>query len=358
MSWFRNDEADKKLGIGQYAQKQPKQEPNNPANRPDMSGVDVHAEVAKLTAERKKNGFGQVDWMPLVTGAGGMLLAHSLGSALMGRKSEEEERRQSIWERLLSAIIPIGLAAGGGYGGYQLGKLIKKSADGTTSQSQPPPFTAADLLAEAKYKRSIAESARDQSDSNAWKFYVPSAIGAAGAAGMIGAYGKGLFYDVPKYNKLNSVHQANLQASNNAIGESVEAAEKANEAMNKRRQAEAKAKAHPKSVKAQTEMATAIDEAIKARKNSAIASNTAKSISLGSAPEAPFKNIGVRVKVTPKGPVPASRPGLLGGGLGLGALSYLGFRAGNAFADAAKEYDAEADRYEHDIEALNAIENQ
>jgi hypothetical protein len=357
MSWFRNDEADKRLKIGPYAKQQPNQGPNNPVKRPDMSGVDVNAALADLEAKSKKNGdndwYKKVDWMPLVTGAGGLLLAHSLGSALVGRKSGEEERRQSIWERLLSVIIPIGLAGAGGYGGYRLGKFIKQSADGTTSQSQPE-YTAEDLLDYFRFNHRVAGDARDQMDLNAWMTYVPSAL--SGAAGLTGVYNyfKGI-YDIKKYNKLNTAYQAMQKAKRNAVGESAEASANANAAKGIRSKAEAYQTAHPKSKKAQLATDAARGVEIKAIKDSAKKGYVAKSMPSLPNPEAPFGNFGVGVKATPKGPIPVTRPWLLGTGSVLSLLSYLGFKAGNNFSNSAKEYSEEADKYQRYIERMNKV---
>lgn len=71
------------------------------------------------------------DWKPWATAFGGGLLMHTLASSLMNNKTDEEKRRESIWERLLSAVIPLGIGGLGMYGGYRLGQSMNKSGEAT-----------------------------------------------------------------------------------------------------------------------------------------------------------------------------------------------------------------------------------
>lgn len=71
------------------------------------------------------------DWKPWATAFGGGFLLHTLASSLMNNKTDEEKRRESIWERLLSAVIPLGIGGLGMYGGYRLGKSLSKEGEAT-----------------------------------------------------------------------------------------------------------------------------------------------------------------------------------------------------------------------------------
>jgi len=89
------------------------------------------AEKAEMEAkknESRKNSFNP-DWLRLALATGGGLIGHSLASSLFDGKTEEEKRRESIWTKLLSAMLPIGAAGLGAWGGYALGGQLKNAAD-------------------------------------------------------------------------------------------------------------------------------------------------------------------------------------------------------------------------------------
>jgi hypothetical protein len=109
----------------------------------DVKSIDDAAALAAAKREKSKNEFNP-DWLRLALAAGGGLISHSLASSLFDGKTEEEKRRQSIWTKLLSAIVPIGAAGLGAWGGYVLGDKMKKvGAD--ASGSQVPMGTRVDI---------------------------------------------------------------------------------------------------------------------------------------------------------------------------------------------------------------------
>lgn len=102
---------------------------------PRAGYVDVHSSVVNPKEQAEGNGGGAngaaneggMDWLPWVMGGGGALLAHSLASSLFGG-SDEDRRKQSVWSRLLSALVPLGVGALGAYGGYALGNSLKTAS--------------------------------------------------------------------------------------------------------------------------------------------------------------------------------------------------------------------------------------
>jgi hypothetical protein len=92
----------------------------------------VRAANAEATAKANQGTKGfDVDWKQLGMMVGGGMLAHSLASSLMNNKSDEEKRRESIWERLLSVVIPIGAMGLGAWGGKYLHSKMAAADEGT-----------------------------------------------------------------------------------------------------------------------------------------------------------------------------------------------------------------------------------
>lgn len=91
------------------------------------------AEKSKMEAKKNEDSFNP-DWLRLALATGGGLIGHSLASSLFEGKTEEEKRRESLWTKLLSAIIPIGAAGLGAWGGYALGGQLKNAADNKGAQ--------------------------------------------------------------------------------------------------------------------------------------------------------------------------------------------------------------------------------
>lgn len=73
-------------------------------------------------------------WMPWLVGGGSALLAHSIMSSIL-EKPDEEKRKQSVWSRLLSTLLPLGVGAIGAYGGYHLGKSLEKKSQATSTNA-------------------------------------------------------------------------------------------------------------------------------------------------------------------------------------------------------------------------------
>lgn len=72
----------------------------------------------------KDKGIGiPKDWLNLAMGGGSALIAHSIASSIFD-KPESERRKDSIWSKVLAALIPIGIGAAGGYGGYKLSEKL------------------------------------------------------------------------------------------------------------------------------------------------------------------------------------------------------------------------------------------
>ena len=94
----------------------------NPS-RAEAVQARINADNARAAEAANQKG-GDFDWRQLGMMVGGGLLAHALASSLVDNKSDEEKRRQSIWERLLAGIIPIGAAGLGAWGGRYLNTKI------------------------------------------------------------------------------------------------------------------------------------------------------------------------------------------------------------------------------------------
>ena len=113
-------------------------------HKPALSGEAAEIDAAaaakaeKTKMEAKKNESGEngfnPDWLRLALATGGGLIGHSLASSLFDGKTEEEKRRESMWTKLLSAMLPIGAAGLGAWGGYALGGQLKNAADNKGAQ--------------------------------------------------------------------------------------------------------------------------------------------------------------------------------------------------------------------------------
>lgn len=99
------------------------------------------AKAEKAEMEAKKNESGEndfnPDWLRLALATGGGLIGHSLAASLFDGKTEEEKRRESLWTKLLSAMLPIGAAGLGAWGGYALGGQLKNAAAGQGAKNGP-----------------------------------------------------------------------------------------------------------------------------------------------------------------------------------------------------------------------------
>lgn len=99
------------------------------------------AKAEKAEMEAKKNESREKsfnpDWLRLALATGGGLIGHSLTSSLFDGKTEEEKRKESLWTKLLSAMLPIGAAGLGAWGGYALGGQLKNAAAGQGAQNVP-----------------------------------------------------------------------------------------------------------------------------------------------------------------------------------------------------------------------------
>ena len=112
-------------------------------HKPALSGEAAEAAkidaAAAAKAEKAKNEPGEngfnPDWLRLALATGGGLIGHSLASSLFDGKTEEEKRRESLWTKLLSAMLPIGAAGLGAWGGYALGGQLKNAADNQVPQN-------------------------------------------------------------------------------------------------------------------------------------------------------------------------------------------------------------------------------
>lgn len=104
---------------------------NKPAPAGEAEEIDA---AAAAKAEKAKEDSFNPDWLRLALATGGGLIGHSLASSLFEGKTEEEKRRESLWTKLLSAMIPIGAAGLGAWGGYALGGQLKNAADNNGAQ--------------------------------------------------------------------------------------------------------------------------------------------------------------------------------------------------------------------------------
>lgn len=86
----------------------------------DSRAHTVQRRVEAADASAAQGGGSSFDWKQMGLMAGGGLLAHSLASSLLNNKTDEEKRRESTWERLLAAILPLGAAGLGAWGGHYL----------------------------------------------------------------------------------------------------------------------------------------------------------------------------------------------------------------------------------------------
>ena len=102
-----------------------------------MSIDNAAAATAKKSLPPSQGGNFNPDWLRLALATGGGLIAHSLASSMLDRKTDEEKRRESIWTKLLSAMIPLGAAGLGAWGGYALGGKMKTAQAGSSGLVGP-----------------------------------------------------------------------------------------------------------------------------------------------------------------------------------------------------------------------------
>lgn len=220
--------------------------PDNP-RAPDPSRAQavqasIDADNARA-AEAAKHKGGDFDWRQLGMMAGGGLLAHALVSSLVDNKSDEEKRRQSIWERLLAGIIPIGAAGLGAWGGHYLNTKIGAAGyvvDGNTNRydrvsgnipyarrivqevvdSAGGPHETLPLGPRMRYtveKDLIPQAEGAQSDAESWRDWTGLGAGIAGLG--TGYFGKKWWdyarqdAEVAKANEIMKQHEAATEAA-------------------------------------------------------------------------------------------------------------------------------------------------
>lgn len=69
--------------------------------------------------------------LPWLIAGGAGLAAHTAASSMM-EGDEKENKKKSAWQKALAALIPVGVGAAAGYGGYSLGKMLKQSQDNSS----------------------------------------------------------------------------------------------------------------------------------------------------------------------------------------------------------------------------------
>ena len=105
--------------------------------------------------------------LPWLIAGGAGLAAHTAASSMM-EGDEKENKKKSAWQKALSALIPVGVGAAAGYGGYSLGKMLKQSQDNSDNS--------------VVY---MGEEAQKQYEGHPW---VRIGLGAGTGAGTYGAY--------------------------------------------------------------------------------------------------------------------------------------------------------------------------
>ena len=158
-----------------------------------QEAISAAETVQKVGPEKKENSnpLQDIDWTQLALAGGGGLLARAIASSMFDGKTDEEKRRESIWMKLLSSMIPIGAAALGTYGGYRLGQHLK-SAEANDNNSQNPiigPTVDNAKLLEAKRTYLDAnkkfQDAADVKNIQGWGSYLGGVAGAsAGLSGI------------------------------------------------------------------------------------------------------------------------------------------------------------------------------
>lgn len=79
-----------------------------------------------------RDGTRKTDWNTLLTTGGGALLAYALASSLVD-KPYGERKKDSMWMKVLRALIPVGAGVAGGVAGHYLG--TKMAADNNSSSN-------------------------------------------------------------------------------------------------------------------------------------------------------------------------------------------------------------------------------
>lgn len=89
----------------------------------------------------KDKGIGiPKDWLNLAMGGGSALIAHSIASSIFD-KPESDRRKDSIWSKVLASLIPIGIGAAGGYGGYKLSEKLFGNPNAKSAQARTNDWT-------------------------------------------------------------------------------------------------------------------------------------------------------------------------------------------------------------------------
>lgn len=74
-----------------------------------------------------------MDWGSWAGAIGGGALGYALGSRMVD-EDEEDKKKRSAWEKLLSVLIPVGISGLGAYGGYRLAKNAGISKKAQTNE--------------------------------------------------------------------------------------------------------------------------------------------------------------------------------------------------------------------------------
>lgn len=99
----------------------------------DPSWAKRNGALVQPGEPRPKNGgegdFSYENILPWLMAGGLGLIGHSVAAPFF---DDDENKKQSVWRKLLGTLIPLGVGGLGAYGGYALGKALleKNGADG------------------------------------------------------------------------------------------------------------------------------------------------------------------------------------------------------------------------------------
>lgn len=97
-------------------------------NKPPEGAKVVKFNRWKHNLPKGPKGLDLDSLLPWLIAGGAGLAAHTAASSMM-EGDEKENKKKSAWQKALAALIPVGVGAAAGYGGYSLGKMLKQSQD-------------------------------------------------------------------------------------------------------------------------------------------------------------------------------------------------------------------------------------
>ena len=128
-----------------------------------------------------KDGTGKTDWNTLLTTGGGALLAYALASSLVD-KPYGERKKDSMWMKVLRALIPVGAGVAGGVAGHYLGTKMAEDNNSSSNSTAKASSKANGNPGTVNVQRNWLADLADEADDWQMPYYLGG--GAMGLGGL------------------------------------------------------------------------------------------------------------------------------------------------------------------------------